>query len=145
MDKWIILEVFKASRIYITKTITKQQSNQMILILLLDLVWANSNSRWHRPRPKAATEEHRIKEAIRNSTIVGWTAGWTIPTRTSSLNKMTTQHLEICSIWTPMADRWFKGSTLWSQRPQNETSWQQMIFQSKRLNTQSIPHLQSKR
>ena len=65
------LEVFKASRIYITKTITKQQSNQMILILLLDLVWANSNSRWHRPRPKAATEEHRIKGAIRNSTIVG--------------------------------------------------------------------------
>jgi hypothetical protein len=65
------LEVSKANRIYIAKTITNQGFNQMILILLLDLVWANSNSRWHRLRPKAATEEHRIKAAIRNSTIVG--------------------------------------------------------------------------
>jgi len=145
MDKWVVLEVSKASKICITKTITRQLSSQMISILLLDLVWANSNSRWHHPRPKAAIEEHRIKEAIRNSTIVEWTAGWIIPTRTSSLNKTTTQRLEICSIWTPVADKWFKESTPWSQRPQNEMSWQQMISQSKRLNIQSILSLQSKR
>ena len=67
----MVLGVFKVSKIYIIKTTTKQQSSQMILIRLLDLVWGNNNSKRHHLRPRAATEEHRIKEAIRNNTIVG--------------------------------------------------------------------------
>ena len=144
-DKWVDLEVFKASRTYTAKTITKQRFSRMISIPLLDLAWANSSSKWRRQRLKAATEEHKIKEVIRNSSIVAWTVGWSIQIRTSSLNRTRTQHLLTRSILIPAADRWFKGLTRWSQRLQNETSWQQMISQSKRLNTPSILHLRSKR